>query len=192
MGGRQVRTQKNQKRLRKSIIGVGNSTAGKSELIKCYEQLLEKENEGSVCIPSSMLFYYIMVENTVKGKNNEEIKINTKIWDKHGNERLETYISPQVNNSNGIFLFFDITNRKTFDDLYKWIDRIKECRDISQHPIIINGNKVDLEDKRVVSTEEAKKFADDYGLPYFETSALTGKGVKEAFSTLIQKVYDST
>ena len=104
MGAKQVRTQKNQKRLRKSIIGVGNSTAGKTELIKCYEKLLEKENKGSIL--SSMLFDFIMVENTVKGKNNEEIKINTKIWDKPGNERLETYISPQVENSNGIFLFF--------------------------------------------------------------------------------------
>ena len=190
MGAKQVRTQKNQKRLRKSIIGVGNSTAGKTELIKCYEKLLEKENKGSIL--SSMLFDFIMVENTVKGKNNEDIKINTKIWDKPGNERLETIISLQVKNSNGIFLFFDITHRQSFDDLNKWIDRIKECRDISQHPIIIIGNKVDLEDKREVSTEEAQKFADDYGLPYFETSALTGKGVKEAFSTLIQKVYDCT
>ena len=38
--------------------------------------------------------------------------------------------------------------------------------------------------------EEAKKFAEGFGLPYFETSVRTGEGVKKAFSALIEKVYE--
>ena len=80
--------------------------------------------------------------------------------------------------------------RSTFEDLNQWIRQINDYQDISEFPIIIVGCKVDLEDKREVSTEEGKKFAEKYNLTFFETSALTGKGVKEAFSTLIQKAYE--
>ena len=135
---------------------------------------------------------FIMVKNIVTWKKDKDIPIIEKIWDSPGEERLESIVLKAIKITGGIFLVYDITNRKTFDDLNKWIDRVKECHDISQFPIIIIGNKNDLEDKREVSKDEAQKFADTYHFPYFETSALTGKGVKEAFSTLIQKVYDST
>ena len=133
----------------------------------------------------------ILVENTVKGKKNEDIKIKTKIWDTPGHERFVYLVLSEVKKTEGIFLVYDITLRNTFYDLNRWIDRIKEYKDISNFPIIIIGNKVDLKAKREVSKEESQQFADSNHIPYFEVSAFKGEGVKEAFSALIQKVYES-
>ena len=83
-----------------------------------------------------------------------------------------------------------ISHRESFEHLNQWISQIKDGQDISIFPIVIVGCKFDLEDKRKVSTEEGQQLAEKYNLTFFETSALTEKGVKEAFSTLIQKIYD--
>ena len=122
---------------------------------------------------------------------NEDIKIKTKIWDTPGHERFVDLVLSEVKKTEGIFLVYDITLRNTFYDLNRWIDRIKEYKDISNFPIIIIGNKVDLKAKREVSKEESQQFADSNYIPYFEVSAFKGEGVKEAFSALIQKVYES-
>ena len=83
-----------------------------------------------------------------------------------------------------------ISHRESFEHLNQSISRINEFVNISEYPIIIVGCKVEVEDKRKVLTEEGQQLAEKYNLTFFETSALTEKGVKEAFSTLIQKIYD--
>jgi GTPase SAR1 family protein len=55
-------------------------------------------------------------------------------------------------------------------------------------PIILVGNKTDLEFSRVVFFEEAKKLADENKLLYVETSAKQGAGVSEAFTKLVDEV----
>ena len=133
---------------------------------------------------------YIIVDHTIKGEQNEDIKCYIKIWDSPGSESLSNDVCRAIKNTFGIILTYDITNRSTFGDLNKWIEHIKEFHYISEFPIIIIGCKLDLEEKREVSTEEGQKFAEVYKFPFFETSARTGEGVKEAFSAFIQKVYE--
>ena len=133
---------------------------------------------------------FYLVEYIIKEEKNKKTKIKVKMWDSSGNERFHTIVISAMKNTQGIVLVYDITLRQTFDDLSGWIDTIKEIKDITNFPIIIIGNKSDLEDKRQVPIEEAKKFAEGFGLPYFETSVRTGEGVKEAFSALIEKVYE--
>ena len=52
----------------------------------------------------------ILVENTVKGKKNEDIKIKTKIWDTPGYERFVYLVLSEVKKTEGIFLVYDITS----------------------------------------------------------------------------------
>lgn len=80
-------------------------------------------------------------------------------------------------------LVFDITNSKSFENLCKWLDDVKEYgpKDIN---IILVGNKLDLKFERQVSFEEAMKLAEKYDVPYIEVSALSGKNIPEIFEML--------
>ena len=50
------------------------------------------------------------------------------------------------------------------------------------------GNKCDLSNEREVTEEEGKKFADEFGMLFFEASAKTGYNVNFAFETLIEDI----
>jgi len=82
----------------------------------------------------------------------------------------------------GAMVVFNVDNRESFNNLDFWISKMKELS--GDIPFIIVGNKIDLEDKRVVPTEEIEKKAKDFGVRYFETSAKLNSSVDIAFDNL--------
>ena len=181
-----------------SILEIGNTMAGKTALLESYEYMLnnkieyDEKNNKPLDLDISTIMMTIstdfkVLESTIKEEQNEDKRIKVKIWDSIGAERFSSTVISTAKNAQGLLFTYDITSRRTFKDLDEWINKIQN---ISEFPIIIVGCKVDLEDKREVSTEEGHTFAAKYKCPFFETSARTGKGVKEAFSALIQKVYE--
>lgn len=89
-------------------------------------------------------------------------------------------------NAHGVVLAYDVTERKSFEeDVPSWLNDLRSQKEITADiPIILMGNKIDLNQKRVVSIEEGERFASESNLLFMETSALTGAGVKEAFEAL--------
>ena len=193
MGGKTSKSSHNPKRAPiLSILGVGSSCVGKTSLIMRYDSLLnnKKRDIDITNVITTVSTEAKIITTTVKGDQNEDIEIKVKIWDTPGQERFQSVWKTALINTQGVFLIYDITGKESFNDLDQWINKIKEIQDISELPIIIMANKIDLKDQRVVTINEGKKIADDNGLPYFETSALTGEGVNEAFQKLIQTVYN--
>lgn len=86
-------------------------------------------------------------------------------------------------------MFFDLTDRTTFDHLSFWLNEIEDHAE-KDTVVTLIGNKYDLvkdnPDDRQVTEKEAEDFAKKCGLQYIETSAKTGHNVKEAFETLIE------
>jgi Ras-related protein Rab-5C len=72
-------------------------------------------------------------------------------------------------------------------ELSKWVAEADES--IGQRaPMIVVGNKIDLPD-RAVPAAEAKKWAEDQGFLYMESSAKTGEGVADMFSVLAELMW---
>jgi GTPase SAR1 family protein len=91
----------------------------------------------------------------------------------------------------GAFILFDLTNRNSFQKISFWINEIKEKGDNPNMPLVLVGNKLDLESKRVITTEEAQIIAKHYDMQYFEVSAKTGENVHNAFEALIKEIYEN-
>jgi Ras-related protein Rab-8A len=55
---------------------------------------------------------------------------------------------------------------------------------------ILIGNKCDMDEQRVVSTEEGQNLAKEYGIQFFETSAKNDNNVETGFTTVAREVKD--
>lgn len=87
--------------------------------------------------------------------------------------------------ANAVIIVFDLTNKKSFDAVEKWIKEAQSFSDKSKPlKFLLVGNKKDLEKERVVDKDEPKRLADKYQALYCETSAKTGAKVDEAFQML--------
>ena len=82
---------------------------------------------------------------------------------------------------------YDITDRESFENLNSWLIEIEKNANKNVYKLLI-GNKCDLEDKRKVSFQEGKDFAESNGMKFMETSAKTASKVQEAFELLTNEI----
>ena len=159
------------------ILILGDSTVGKTCFLTRYADNTFQENQMATLGVDYKL-------KNVKMENGNTVKL--QIWDTAGQDRFHSLTRNYFKGAHGIILLYDITTQSSFDNVSKWIKQIKE--DASEKVVIILvGNKIDLEHKRAIPTEEGEKIAEDFGLIFFECSAKTGKNINEAFNELIKK-----
>jgi Ras family len=106
-----------------------------------------------------------------------------QLWDTAGQERFRSLTSNFFGRADGFVLTYDISNRPSFDHVIGWMRDIK-TRAPPDCDIVLCGNKSDLDNDRVVTHDEGKQLADEYGVQFFETSALTGHNVEKMFTAL--------
>jgi len=106
-----------------------------------------------------------------------------QLWDTAGQERFRSLTSNFFGRADGFVLTYDISNRPSFDHVIGWMRDIK-TRAPPDCDIVLCGNKSDLDNDRVVTLDEGKQLADEYGVQFFETSALTGQNVERMFTAL--------
>ena len=99
--------------------------------------------------------------------------------------------SQWISFGNAFVVLYDITKRTSFDRVKTFHSKIlmvKDCDVKTQPPIIVVGNKTDLEDEREVSTEEGQQAALSLGATFFETSALKNTNISETFIEIIRQI----
>ena len=160
------------------IVLIGNTSVGKTNILSKYlTDQFDPDSKATVGVEFGTKNFKI--ENNI---------VKVQIWDTAGQERYRSITNAYYKGAKGSLLVYDITNKKSFDDLDKWILDLKTNGD-DNLSLILLGNKSDLEDKRVISTEEGKNKAEFYKCSFFETSALNGNNIEKAFSELIMDVY---
>ncbi|EAY08676.1 Ras family protein [Trichomonas vaginalis G3] len=108
-------------------------------------------------------------------------KVDLDILDMDGNEKYSSLTKIYFKGAFIVILVFDLTQRKTFEDLTSWLDDIRTFCDPNCIVQLI-GNKSDLNHKRVISFEEANFFAQRNNMNYMEVSAKSGSYISEAFT----------
>ena len=166
------------------ILLIGDSSVGKTSLIQRYANGIFKEEY----LATVGLDFYTKQEAI----NN--INVLVRLWDTAGQERFKSLTPNYFKNAEGVMLTYDITNTESFENLKFWINSIKTNLGEKNIiiPIIIVGNKLDKEDMRDITREEAEKFAKENKYKYFETSAKTGEGVDDAIRDLVNQVLEKS
>ena len=145
--------------IRYKIIFVGDAGVGKTTIIN---RINDNEFQSAYDATIGVDFW----PKKINFRGNE---ITLQIWDTAGQERYRGLIPSYVRNSSIVFIVFDITNRKTFESIPKWIELIKSIE--KNNILVLIGNKEDLKEKREVEKKEGEDLAKENEMSYFELSA---------------------
>ena len=160
------------------FIVIGESSVGKTCIIMRYT-----EDRFTDSFLTTVGVDFKVKEVSVDGQ-----LVKLQVWDTAGQEQFHTITKSYFRGAHGILLCFDVSKLETFEKTHMWMDSIHESASENVDVVLI-GNKNDISpDKRAVSFEEGSKLAEEYNIPYFETSAKTGDGISESFDALIRIV----
>ena len=159
------------------LIFIGDSNTGKTSIINRFVH--NTFNERHVCtIGVDFMMKTLII-------NSNEIKL--QIWDTAGMEKYKQITTSYYRGAQGAIVVFDLSSHSSFESVQQWIDEFCQitCTEANtgDKMIILVGNKSDLVMQRQVSQEEIEKFVETNKIAYYETSALSGKGVQDMFET---------
>ena len=116
-----------------------------------------------------------------------EQRVKLQLWDTAGQERFQTITTSYYKGAMGVLMVYDCTNRHSFQSISNWLKQINESAEQGVLKVLI-ANKVDKVADIAVPHEEARQLAQEHGLEFFMSSAKTGLGVEELFTTTCSKV----
>ena len=164
------------------IITLGEGKVGKTSLIFRYiDDTFNLNYLSTIGIDSKV--------KKIQLKNGQAVKV--KLFDTAGQERFKSITTNYIKKANGILLVYDITDETSFKKIETWYENLSgDPNNIL--PIVLIGNKSDLKEERVVTTEEGKELATKLKIEnhFFETSCQNGENVHEAINDLVQQIYD--
>ena len=112
--------------------------------------------------------------------------VNCLIYDTTGQEKFRAINTQYYRKANAILLLYDITYKKSFDEIKEYYSKEIRERCKKNIPVVLIGNKLDLENERKVSQEEAILLAKQENYIYKETSCKTNENVANAFEALVE------
>lgn len=155
------------------MLLVGDPSVGKSSLLLRF---IDDVYTGDYATT-------IGVDFKTRTTNIGHTRVKLQIWDTAGHERFRAITSGYYRGAHGVIIVYDVTLRTTFEHIEYWLDEVNKFAPVEVSKLLI-GNKCDLEEERQVAVDEAERYADELGINYVETSALSAHHVEEAFGFL--------
>jgi small GTP-binding protein len=110
------------------------------------------------------------------------------ILDTAGQEEFSSMQDQWMREGKGFLLVYTITNRATFEELHNLHSKILRSKEGAKVPIVICGNKCDLESQRDVPKEKGEALAAQWGCPFFETSAKSKINHENCFFECVREI----
>eukprot|EP01123_Difflugia_compressa_P014778 TRINITY_DN79_c0_g1_i2.p1 TRINITY_DN79_c0_g1~~TRINITY_DN79_c0_g1_i2.p1 ORF type:complete len:195 (-),score=47.39 TRINITY_DN79_c0_g1_i2:128-712(-) len=111
-----------------------------------------------------------------------------EILDTAGTEQFTAMRDLYMKNGQGFVLAYSIIAQSTFNDIPELRDQIVRVKDTENIPTVLVGNKCDLADQRVITTEAGEALAAKFNCKFIEASAKTKINVEEIFQTLVRLI----
>ena len=162
------------------FVLIGNKEVGKSSIINAFIRNKFLQGYEPTCEIDPQKY-------SVSNINNFALKI----VDTLGTTQFKRLIIQEFENTNFVFIVFDITNKNSFDSINIWINECNLNSSTNNLDLVLIGNKSDLEKVRKVTEEEAIKFAQEKNMKYYETSALTKANIQKIFEESVRSYFQN-
>lgn len=118
----------------------------------------------------------------------DDVPAKLDILDTAGQEEFSAMREQYMRSGEGFLLVFAVTDHPSFEEIFKFHRQILRVKDRDEFPMLMVGNKADLEHQRSVSVTEAQQLAQQLRIPYIECSAKVRMNVDQAFYELVRIV----
>jgi len=166
------------------IMLLGDSGVGKTSLMKRFMDVDVHDNIATMT--GGIEFKHAVFDIT------DDVKCTVKLqlWDCAGQPRFRELAKTHFRNKHAYLLFYDVTERASFENVDMWMTELREMADT---PVVyLVANKCDCDaNKRTVTRTEGEIKASQIGVPYFETSAISGDKVKPLFQSMAKSLIDA-
>ncbi|KAJ1198467.1 hypothetical protein NDU88_002308 [Pleurodeles waltl] len=130
---------------------------------------------------------------TIEDFYRKEIEVDSspsvlEILDTAGTEQFASMRDLYIKNGQGFILVYSLVNQQSFQDIKPMRDQIVRVKRYERVPLILVGNKVDLESEREVLAAEGRSLAQEWGCPFIETSAKSKTMVDELFAEIVRQM----
>lgn len=168
------------------FVIIGNHEVGKTSLVRRFvENKFSHDYRATIGLN--------ILSHSIEFFGN---RIIYSLWDVGAQQYFKRFRQTYYLGAQAAFIVFDLTNRESFENVKEWYGELENFIGGREIPIIIIGNKIDLEDQRVIDYQDGVNLVSDLSqkpnikISYIETSALSGENVEDAF-TLIAYHYIS-
>ncbi len=169
------------------IVVLGDAGVGKSALTIRFATNSFIDNY-TVTLGMNLVTKHV----TLTGSDGSEIAVEYAVWDIGGQPNFKTILPMYYQGAFGALVVYDLTKKKSFENIEFWMKDIKKhCGEV---PLIIIGNKSDLISERAITIEEGleftKKVKETWSeeILFIETSAKENIGVTEAYMDLANNI----
>ncbi|XP_060647191.1 ras-related protein Rab-7a-like [Drosophila nasuta] len=166
-----------------NILILGDDSVGKTSLV--YRHInKEYSGECQTTFGADLFTKEFILDDTL---------VSLQIWDTTGHDEFKCMGMSFYEAAHGCILVFDVTSRKSFENLKLWWDGffMTNKKNPNEFPVAVVGNKIDLENERKVSKQEAQDWCNSLSIPYFECSSKDDINVQQVFEALTAKLVDT-
>jgi Ras-related protein Rab-1A len=162
------------------LLIIGDSGVGKTNLLLRFaDDVYQNDSEATIGVD------FKICSRTVSSK-----RVKLQIWDTAGQERFRVITASYYRGSQGIMVVYDVTDRTSFEHVRGWLQDIEKYAKPSTQLILV-ASKIDLTNRRVVSTEEGAALAEELGVEFIETSALHSHNIDSSFDLMCAELLKS-
>ena len=133
---------------------------------------------------------------TIEDFYRKEIEVDSapsvlEILDTAGTEQFASMRDLYIKNGQGFVIVYSIISVQTYQDIKTMREQIQRVKGVDRIPIILVGNKSDLDSQREVSSADGAALAQQWGCPFLETSAKSTNNVNEVFIEIVREMNSS-
>tara|TARA_Y100000996_G_scaffold329839_1_gene265978 strand:+ start:73 stop:654 length:582 start_codon:yes stop_codon:yes gene_type:complete len=162
------------------IVFLGASGVGKSSIAMRYvRDAFFEYNEPTIGAA------FLTMPVSCEGR-----EISLDIWDTAGQERYSSLAPMYYRGASAAIIVYDITSIESLNQAKRWVREVRGS--IDNCPIVLVGNKLDLDSLRQVSLDDATDYAQEFDMHVVETSAKTSLNIDKIFQNIISSLPKKT